>query len=668
MKFSLKGRLANFDLPANKALNPLFESIVNSIHAIDEKYVDSAKEGRISIVVDRYDDQQYVSGEEKTIPPIKGFMIKDNGIGFTDQNYESFLTSDSIYKLKLGGKGVGRFTWLKAFDTIHIESCFGLGIKQLRSFYFDADEGVVGEKISTIDSTTDSYTKITLDGFVEKYRSKCPKKLESIASKIIEHCLSYFVLGTCPQIVIQDSENIINLNSLFKETIDANAKVETFELSCYEFELKHIKIYSSEILPHRIHWCANGQEVVANPIGKIPNLSRRLTDQKGQEFSYSAYIFGPYLDANVNSERTNFHGFGADASTLTSSEISWKNISDKVHKIIKDFLEPYLEPIRQQKMESVRRFIEHEAPEYKRLWIQRQDDINEVVDPENMSEDKIDIELYKLRQRDVIKNKQEARQLITKKVEEITNLDEYMDKVEQVMQAISDDGQADLARYIVQRKVVIELLEKAMHLNDKGEYPYEEVIHNLIMPKGTTSEDRDYEHHNLWLIDEKLAYHYFLGSDIPLNQIEKVAIDSGEKCDLLAFNIPSAFTEGEYPFSSVTIIEFKRAGRTSYSKDDNPIDQILGYVREIRSGAAHDKNGQYLSVRDGTPFYCYLLCDTTEKIREIMELRDFYKTPDGEGYYSYHDKYHAYIEVISYRKLIADAKNRNRVLFEKLKI
>ena len=41
-------------------------------------------------------------------------------------------------------------------------------------------------------------------------------------------------------------------------------------------------------------------------------------------------------------------------------------------------------------------------------------------------------------------------------------------------------------------------------------------------------------------------------------------------------------------------------------------------------------------------------------------------TADGEGYFGYNASRNAYIEVISYDKLIKDAKQRNNILFDKL--
>ncbi|MGD0975941.1 MAG: hypothetical protein ABR866_17775 [Candidatus Korobacteraceae bacterium] len=42
------------------------------------------------------------------------------------------------------------------------------------------------------------------------------------------------------------------------------------------------------------------------------------------------------------------------------------------------------------------------------------------------------------------------------------------------------------------------------------------------------------------------------------------------------------------------------------------------------------------------------------------------RTPDGQGFYKHNPALNAYIEVISYQKMLSDAKKRNRVLFDKL--
>ena len=102
MKLStdLKGRLRNIALPSTDSLLPLYEAVVNSIHAIDERIdcdsdftMDNA---RIKICIEREGNTLDSSVKGDLI----GFTVEDNGIGFTKSNYDSFQTLDSTYKKK----------------------------------------------------------------------------------------------------------------------------------------------------------------------------------------------------------------------------------------------------------------------------------------------------------------------------------------------------------------------------------------------------------------------------------------------------------------------------------------------------------------------------------------------------------------------------------------
>ena len=122
IKTNLIGRLRNLQLSKSRALLPLFEAVVNSIHSIDERLekdpsysIDASK---IDIDI-KYSDQ--LSLDKKQQPEIIGFNIIDNGIGFEKSNYESFQTLDSLYKQSKGCHGIGRLLWLKAFENVNIE-------------------------------------------------------------------------------------------------------------------------------------------------------------------------------------------------------------------------------------------------------------------------------------------------------------------------------------------------------------------------------------------------------------------------------------------------------------------------------------------------------------------------------------------------------------------
>ena len=67
-----------------------------------------------------------------------------------------------------------------------------------------------------------------------------------------------------------------------------------------------------------------------------------------------------------------------------------------------------------------------------------------------------------------------------------------------------------------------------------------------------------------------------------------------------------------------------------------------------------------------THAYCYVVADLTEALEIRLQNMGATKTPDNMGYYGFNPTLNAYYEVISYAKVLADAKKRNRVLFDKL--
>jgi hypothetical protein len=138
MKASISGRIRNTHLPKPKALLPIFEAVMNAFQAIEEA---GGKGHYIRITVERRGNL-----DDGKPGPIEAFTIVDSGIGFTDENFDSFETVDSTYKAGRGGKGLGRFLWLKAFLRVEIDSHFrvvGMDKLQCRQFSFVANDDEV---------------------------------------------------------------------------------------------------------------------------------------------------------------------------------------------------------------------------------------------------------------------------------------------------------------------------------------------------------------------------------------------------------------------------------------------------------------------------------------------------------------------------------------------
>ena len=108
--------------------------------------------------------------------------------------------------------------------------------------------------------------------------------------------------------------------------------------------------------------------------------------------------------------------------------------------------------------------------------------------------------------------------------------------------------------------------------------------------------------------------------------------------------------------------------RDDYDDTENPIQQVLRYVSEIRSGNALTKDRRPIAIPSSTPFYCYIVCDLTKKLRDQAKFHGLRTTPDGYGFFGYNDEIGAYIEIIDFSKLLQDANKRNRILFDKLNL
>ena len=121
-------------------------------------------------------------------------------------------------------------------------------------------------------------------------------------------------------------------------------------------------------------------------------------------------------------------------------------------------------------------------------------------------------------------------------------------------------------------------------------------------------------------------------------------------------------------YETIVILELKRPMRNDYRMEENPITQMLDYVDKLSSNKMKDKQGRVIHVGDNTQFYLYAVCDVTDSLRRTAETFDFIETPDKMGMYKYHEKKRAYIEILSFDKLINDAKKRNQILFDKLGI
>ena len=91
----------------------------------------------------------------------------------------------------------------------------------------------------------------------------------------------------------------------------------------------------------------------------------------------------------------------------------------------------------------------------------------------------------------------------------------------------------------------------------------------------------------------------------------------------------------------VVIIEFKKPARDDYNDDENPFTQIYGYI----------------------------IADLTPKLRRWLKMAQInVPLPGGGGFYGYNDDYKAFVQALSYKYVLKDARMRNEAFFKHLSI
>lgn len=670
---SLTGRLRNTSLPKSHALLPLFEAVVNAIQAIDEAH-DGMGAATVQIEILRAEQPPLPGADHElgtpALAPIVGFEVRDNGEGFHDPNFDSFQTLDSEYKSARGGRGVGRLLWLKAFERVEVTSRFKdpAGSTKCRSFTFTARNGVAGELVK--DASDDAHTGaiVRLISFRDMYRRSAPKTTASIAKSILEHCLWYFVRpGGAPQIDVIDNLERVDLGSIFQGYMVNSSRTDHFSVKGQPFELVNLNLRNTVKVSPQLNWCAAARVVIdENLSGKIPGLYGRLKDPDG-EFVYACFLTSRYLDEHVRSERTGFDIPEQADGTLDEDEPSMSDIRAAAFEQIQAHLRVSLEEVRRAGRARVERFVDNKAPRYRPV-LRHIADEKLTLDPE-ISDRDLELQLHTQLadlERELLAEGQAVLDV------EVPQDGDYDARLQEYLTKVKDVNKSDLAAYVSRRRVVLDLLQRAIQADGDGRYAREDAIHNLIMPMRTTSDEVPPDASNLWIIDERLAFHNFLASDKPLSSMPIIDSSSTKEPDLLSLrltDLPVLVSEGwDLPLATVTVVEIKRPMRNDIGEGEgrDPIWQAQKYLERVRQGKVRTASGRPIPASEHVPGFIYVIADLTPTMRERCKYASLRPTQDGLGYFGYNENFKAYIEVVSFDHLVNSAKQRNRAFFDQL--
>lgn len=634
---------------------PIVEAIVN---AIDSCIESNRKDGEILVTLVR-SAQQTLDDE---LPPITSIKISDNGIGFTPSNVQAFSTIYTDNKSRKGGKGFGRFVYLKYFDSISVVSTYNnRGIFNQTSFIFTKDDNIMqNEKTEVLSEVSDTFTTVSLENLKRDSVSKLDRKIDTISRKLLEKLLVYFVLDdySCPKIIIHDPEDKnkkIILNDYLgqgKEIIEIDKKdftLESEDKSAREkFKVKIFKIFYGSNRSS-VNLVADHRLVTEEALHTyIPEFKSDFFDKVSEKnFTIKVYVSGDYLDKNVSLERD---GFEFEYNREMLHPFSRSEIENASTNVAREIFLDEIQTRQSKKEDIVKKFIDTQSP-WNKTYLK---DLDLSKIPYDPSEAEIDAELQKIRF---------AKESITRSeinsVLESEDSKEVAEKTKEIVSRITQIQANDLVHYIVLRRTILDLFKKSLKWDDTKKYEKEKVIHDIIFPVRSDSDTSTYEQHNLWVIDERLNFTEYIASDKPL-------VPRGNRPDIVVFDNKVSVRSGDEAANPIIVFEFKKPQRDAYAADEDPLKQITGYIKKIRNGEFTKPDGRNIYTNGNTPAFGYLICDITPKIDEFCQDFGLSKSPDNQGYFGFHPNHKIYFEVMSFDKLLTDSELRNKIFFKKL--
>ena len=663
MRMDLRGRLRNTKVAAQHAFLPVFEAIINSIHAIEDCFgpADAAEKGKIQLHVHRVQRGQIQgTAGRPLVEPVESFTIVDNGVGFTDPNLKSFETADSTAKIRRGGKGIGRFTWLVVFEKAEIESLFRGkedGLRR-RSFTFSPTEsGISDFSDEALESADAIETRVRLVGARNRYKEPLRKGIDVIAERVFEHCFNYFAAGNCPRVTViehcSDGNSEVVVNERTQELV--TSRPEQLRVGEHDLVLRHVQQRHASGRKHLGHLLANERVVSSFPLSDVSDLGTApISGDQGEPLVHHAFVGGPALDSAADSTRTCFVLADGEPIYEAGKPLDLKTLREKVGRAVNNRLEEVLEAQRNATLEKVEHHIRTKQPEYARLLGERRDELARIEWTDNPKLD--DEALYRVKQNWEFEIRQQQSAVEQILVASETDFDALTEKLYRVVLQTSLAGRDDLVRYVAKRRAVLKLLQK---LTSRRECAPESHIHRIVFPMKKTSGDVDYEDHSLWLVDDTLSFHEFMSSDILLSKNAAAPSDSLERPDILAFKTGD-------PYQHVSIVEFKRPDR---SDSENPVVQLARYARRLREGGSVDVDGVTIpGISTNVRIDAYAVVTLNRTMESV--LRDGpgeMKRVEGESrWYGRLGNLNMNVEVLDFTAFIGRAKQRNRAFFSTL--
>lgn len=660
---NIENRVRKLPKPSNvtQALQPLFEAVSNAVFALEDRLGTNVSKGRIDIQVTTLADPNEIA-----------VAITDNGIGLDDDRYRAFCEIDTDFKRSKGGKGVGRLFWLDAFSSIRVQSRYRRAqsvFQRIFDFVLNNSEQVVSlseDEVmpdSTSTGTTIHFGKLR----TAEYADTFPRRADTFLRYFSAHFIADFLIGGGPRIVVDlDGDMTEYPKAVADLTVGAPLRTTFKHKDFGEIRIVGFtcRAEASTGLEgrHQLHLLANERTVETRKVDNLLGLEElNRDDETGLVFH--GCVSSEYLNLRVNEGRTAFN-----LPERTLKDISRACMDVVREKLLPDQVQHYIEKRRKHYTEFVERYptfgFDDDETQLKRVPFH-------ATQAEDFASGLIK---YQIR-------REEGRQDALQKLIETLDLSDVPVSFEQSVASAVRDIQASeqlaLAQHVVRRKLALELLEKLIRRirardGKDDDHHLERTLHSFICPMGIRGDDSSElksRAHDLWVVDERLAFTRAFSSDKRLDAILSSS-DSKDRPDVLIWDLAFGLgvtdptqpdnVDTTVPLRTVMVVEFKKPGRTSYAQPEDQIEQqITKYLAQLKGGEIETFDRARVRIADDCIFNCYVVADIVGDLEQ--QLSSWETTANGQGRIRpLKNKYSGQIEVIQWQDLINEAWLRNR--------
>lgn len=675
MTENLPNRVRKLTKPRNaaQAMQPFLEAVSNSIMAIDDRKAifQDASSGVVRVVVSD------LGAEEVSIE------IKDNGIGLDKPRYEAFCEIDTDFKQQRGGKGVGRLYWLDAFKKIEVISQYrtSSGIAQ-RAFEFRlAQEDQVTE-IEHLRHDFDSEETGTIVRFLGlrlgPYLENFPKRAATMKDYLAAEFVSNFLSKVGPIVqfsaitkggTLQSAVYPKDVSELVARGPETVRKVEldggeSLDVVCF---LCDKKASSGLAGRHQVHLLGNDRTVESRNVDDLVGIGPLETGDL-DDLALHILVSGKLLDGNVAESRTSF--------TIPESEVS-EIVKGAVRAARTDFIAEQLEKFDEARRVEFDKFLKHQPI----FGYANRDEIFASLPANAKSPEEFVSKLALPRFRAEQKREEALTSLVNKVVSGDDVPEDFGEVVRRAAESVQDNERVALGHHAARRRVVLDLMDRLIRrlrqCPDKDKNHVENTLHTLLVPMRVNSTNPDEEEssaHDLWLLDERLAFASSFSSDKRLAAVLD-ANESDLRPDVLLWDVlyglgpvgqqgGNEAIEDTEPLSTIFIVELKHPGRENYKPEERIEDQIRRYVTEIKGGKIEGFGRRKIRVSDDCQFHCLVVADFHGRLADEVSGWDYIYNRRGRERRLGGDHSSVIIQAVEWDYVLSTSRQANRALLD----